>query len=466
MEEKTKAEALRDALCYQPRHAAYAVDAKETAVSDAFCADYIAFLNACKTERETAAFVKALAAQTGFVPFNAKKQYAPGDRVYADIHGKALILCTFGTEPLSAGTRIVASHIDSPRLDLKPNPLYEDAELAYFKTHYYGGIKKYQWTAIPLALHGVLFRKDGSRVDVRIGEEPGDPQFVVTDLLPHLDRKQGKKSLEDAVVGENLNLLIGSLPFGDKPESDAVKLNILRLLNEKYGIVETDFLSAELEIVPAFRATEIGFDRSLIGAYGHDDKVCAYPSIRAALAVAAPRLTSVTVITDKEEIGSDGNTGLHSAYLAQFIEDIAAAQGLAGRDVLRASECLSADVNAGFDPIFPDVHDKRNAAFLNRGIVVTKYTGSGGKDGTNDANAEFVFKVRTLLDNASVAWQIGELGKVDEGGGGTVAKYIANLGVEVVDVGVPVLSMHAPFEIVAKLDVYMAFKGFTAFLQA
>ena len=466
MKEKTKAEALRDALCYQPRHIAYTIDAQEAAVSDAFCADYIAFMNACKTERETAAHVKTLAAQNGFVPFDAKKQYAPGDRVYADIHGKALILCTFGTEPLSAGTRIVASHIDSPRLDLKPNPLYEDAELAFFKTHYYGGIKKYQWTAIPLALHGVLFRKDGSRVDVRIGEEPGDPQFVVTDLLPHLDRKQGKKTLEEAVVGENLNLLIGSLPFGDAPESDAVKLNILRLLNEKYGIVEADFLSAELEIVPAFRATEIGFDRSLIGAYGHDDKVCAYPSIRAALAVTAPRLTSVTVITDKEEIGSEGNTGLNSAYLAQFIEDIAATQGLPGRDVLRASECLSADVNAGFDPIFPDVHDKRNAAFLNRGIVVTKYTGGGGKGGTNDANAEFVFKVCTLLDDAAVAWQTGELGKVDEGGGGTVAKYIASLGAEVVDVGVPVLSMHAPFEIVAKLDVYMAFKGFSAFLQA
>ena len=465
MEEKSKAEALREALSYQPRHTSYVIDAQETAVSDAFCADYIAFLNACKTERETAAFVKDLAAQAGFTPYDAKAQYAPGDRVYADIHGKALILCTFGTQPLSAGARIVASHIDSPRLDLKPNPLYEDAELAFFKTHYYGGIKKYQWTAIPLALHGVVFRKDGSCVQVRVGEEPGDPQFVVTDLLPHLDRKQGKKSLEDAVLGENLNLLIGSLPFGDKPESDAVKLNILRLLHEKYGIVESDFLSAELEIVPAFRATEIGFDRSLIGAYGHDDKVCAYPSIRAALAVTAPRLTSITVITDKEETGSDGNTGLHSAYLAQFIEDIAAAQGLAGRDVLRASECLSADVNAGFDPIFPEVHDKRNAAYLNRGIVVTKYTGSGGKGSTNDANAEFVFQVRTLLDGADVAWQIGELGKVDEGGGGTVAKYIANLGVDVVDVGVPVLSMHAPFEIVAKLDVYMAFKGFTAFLE-
>ena len=465
MEEKTKAEALREALSYQPKHTAYVIDAQETAVSDAFCADYIAFLNACKTERETAAFVKNLAAQAGFAPFDVKAQYAPGDRVYADIHGKALILCTFGTQPLSAGARIVASHIDSPRLDLKPNPLYEDAELAFFKTHYYGGIKKYQWTAIPLALHGVVFRRDGSCVQVCVGEEPGDPQFVVTDLLPHLDRKQGKKSLEDAVLGENLNLLIGSLPFGDKPESDAVKLNILRLLNEKYGIVESDFLSAELEIVPAFRATEIGFDRSLIGAYGHDDRVCAYPALEALLATELPEQTALTVLTDKEEIGSDGNTGLNSAYLRDFITDLALQAGVPVHRVLGRSTCLSADVNACFDPTFPQVHDKLNAAFLNHGAVITKYTGARGKSGSSDAHAEFLGWVRAALDSENVCWQIGELGKVDEGGGGTVAMYIANMNVDVVDLGVPVLSMHAPFELVAKNDVYSTFRACKAYFS-
>lgn len=465
MSEKTQADLLKEELFAAPRHASYTCDDAEIAQADAFCEGYKKFLDKCKTEREAASYVKALAEAKGYVPFDPKASYKAGDKVYADIRSKALILCTFGTESLEKGAKIVASHIDSPRLDLKPNPLYEDSELAFFKTHYYGGIKKYQWTAIPLSLHGVIYRKDGSSVTVCIGEDEGDPKFVVTDLLPHLDKKQANRPLDEAIEGENLNILIGSRPFGKDKGSEMVKLNIMKLLNEKYGIIEEDFLSAELEIVPAFKASDIGFDRSLIGSYGHDDRVCAYPSVMAEFDCENPAFTSVTVITDKEETGSDGNTGLHSAFLKHFIADIARTQGLEGRDVLRASECLSADVNAGFDPIYPSVHDKLNAAYLNKGIVVTKYTGARGKSSTNDANAEFMAKIRALFDGGKVAWQTGELGKVDEGGGGTVAKYVANLGVEVVDVGVPVLSMHAPFEIVSKLDVYMAYKGFKAFLE-
>ncbi|MBQ2842170.1 MAG: aminopeptidase [Clostridia bacterium] len=465
MSEKTQAEIIKEKLFAKQEHAAYSCEENEIAVADEFCEGYKKFLDACKTEREAAAYTKELAIKEGFVEFDPKASYKAGDRVYCDIRSKALILCTFGTESLAGGAKIVASHIDSPRLDLKPNPLYEDAELAMFKTHYYGGIKKYQWTAIPLALHGVVYRRDGSCVNIKLGEDEGDPVFVVTDLLPHLDKKQASRPLDEAIAGENLNVLVGSRPFGTDSGSEMVKLNIMKLINEKYGIVEEDFLSAELEIVPAFKASDIGFDRSMIGSYGHDDRVCAYPSIIAAFEAKAPKYTSVTVITDKEEVGSDGNTGLQSDYLRYFIADIAKTQGLEGRDVLRASECLSADVNAGFDPTYPSVHDKMNAAFLNKGIVVTKYTGSRGKSSTNDANAEFMSKMRKLFDGANVAWQTGELGKVDEGGGGTVAKYVANLGVEVVDVGVPVLSMHAPFEVVAKLDVYMAYKGFKAFLE-
>ncbi len=465
MSEKTQAEILKDELFAKQEHAAYTCDEAEIKVADDFCEGYKKFLDNCKTEREAVAYTKELAIKEGYTEFDPEKAYNTGDKVYYINRNKALILCTFGTESLKNGVKIVASHIDSPRLDLKPNPLYEDAELALFKTHYYGGIKKYQWTAIPLALHGVIYRKDGACITVNVGEDEGDPAFVVTDLLPHLDKKQASKPLEEAILGENLNVLIGSRPFGNDKGSEMVKLNIMKLLNEKYGIIEEDFLSAELEVVPAFKAVDIGFDRSMIGSYGHDDRVCAYPSVIAAFDAKTPKYTSVTVITDKEETGSDGVTGMQSAYLKHFIADLARTQGLEGRDVIRASECLSADVNAGFDPIYPSVHDAMNAAYLNKGIVVTKYTGSRGKSGTSDANAEYMSKIRSLFDGANVAWQTGELGKVDEGGGGTVAKYVANLGVEVVDVGVPVLSMHAPFEVVAKLDVYMAYKGFKAFLE-
>lgn len=464
MAEKNTVEALKKALFCEQKNGALRVDEAELDTAFDYCGGYMAFLNACRTEREAADFVIKAAEEKGFAPFDKAKKYAPGDKVYYNNHGKSVILCTFGKKSLAEGAKILAAHIDSPRLDLKPNPLYEDTELGYFKTHYYGGIKKYQWTVIPLALHGVIVKKNGEKVTVSIGDAPEDPKFVITDLLPHLDRDQGSRTLDKGIKGEELNILIGSLPFRSDEGSELVKLNLMKLLNEKYGIVEEDFRTAELEAVPAVPTCDIGFDRSLIGSYGHDDRVCAYPAFTAALDTEAPAYTAITVVTDKEETGSDGNTGLNSNYLQYFIYDIAENQGLCGRDVIRCCECLSADVNAGLDPIYPSVHDKLNAAFLNKGIVLTKYTGHGGKGGTSDAGAEFVGKVARVFDDAAVLWQTGELGKVDEGGGGTVAKYIANLGVDVVDVGVPMLSMHAPFEVAAKLDVYMAYKGFKAFI--
>ena len=388
-----------------------------------------------------------------------------GSKVYYNNRGKAIIASIIGTDPIEEGTRICAAHIDSPRLDLKQCPVYEADEIALFKTHYYGGIKKYQWTTIPLSLHGVIVKQDGTSVKINIGEDENDPVFCVTDLLPHLATEQMKRPATQIVKGEELNIVIGSRPFKSDSESELVKLNILKILNEKYGITEDDFLSAELEAVPAFKAQDVGFDRSMIGSYGHDDRVCAYPALQAILKCKNPKKTSVVVLTDKEETGSDGNTGLVSSYLKYFIADLAEALGSDGRTVLSHSECMSADVNAGFDPTFPDVLEKKNASFLNYGVVVTKFTGARGKSGTSDASAEYVGRIRSLLNKNDVIWQTGELGKVDLGGGGTVAAYIANLNVDTIDVGVPVLSMHAPFEIVAKTDVYMAFRAFLVFLE-
>ena len=463
MSEKNVKE-LKKALFYQSQNGAETMADDEIREADSFCAGYMDFLNRCRTEREAVDFFEEKAREAGFTAFVPGEKYAPGSKVYYNNRGKAIILATIGKRSLREGVRINAAHIDSPRLDLKPNPMYEDTELALFKTHYYGGIKKYQWTAIPLSLHGVIVKKGGEKVTVNIGEDAGDPRFVVTDLLPHLADEQMKRTAPQIIRGEELNILIGSRPFKCDDESEKVKLNILNLLHEKYGIIEKDFLSAELTLVPALPVCDIGFDRSMIGGYGHDDRVCAYPAAMAALGAVDPEVTCVTVLTDKEEIGSEGNTGLKSSYLRYFIEDLAAMEGLAGRDVLTKSECLSADVNAAFDPTFPDVNERRNAAYLNHGVCVTKYTGSRGKGGTNDASAEFMGRVRTFLENADVLWQTGELGKVDAGGGGTVAMYIANLGVDVVDMGVPVLSMHAPFEVVSKLDVYAAYRAFSAFI--
>ena len=375
------------------------------------------------------------------------------------------MLVVFGKQPLDKGVRFAIAHIDSPRLDLKPNPLYEANELAMFKTHYYGGIKKYQWTAIPLALHGTVAFKDGSVVNVCVGDDDNDPCFCVTDLLPHLSREQSAKPLAKAIEGENLNVLIGSRPFDNSKEAELVKLNILHILFEKYGITEEDFLSAELTMVPAFKARDIGFDRSMIGAYGHDDKVCAYPALMSAIDTHNPEYTAITILVDKEEIGSDGNTGMQSAFMEHFINEIAEKNGSKGYKVLDNSKCLSADVNAAFDPTYSSAFEQNNSSYINRGVVITKYTGSGGKYDTSDAGAEYMAEIRNLLDGQNIQWQSGELGKVDGGGGGTIAKYVANLNVDVVDLGVPVLSMHAPLEIISKTDLYMAYKAFKAFFQ-
>jgi len=466
MSEKSISKQKKEELFYKPTHMAKTVSEDVKARSDAFAADYMAFLSENKTEREITDFFRAEAEKRGYTPFDKSKTYQPGDAVYVVNREKCIILCKFGKKPVSEGVKIAASHIDSPRLDLKPNPVYEAEEIAYFKTHYYGGIKKYQWTTVPLSLHGVIVKADGSKVTVKVGEDPEDPQFVVTDLLPHLGKEQMKRPSASVVTGEELNVTIGSLPFNSDEESEQVKLNILNILNEKYGIVEKDFLTAELELVPAYKCREIGFDRSMIGAYGHDDKVCAYPAAISNFDLEMPEYTAVTILTDKEEIGSDGNTGLNSAYFKYFIYDLAEQAGVPGHDVLSKSECLSADVTAAFDPTFPDVMDKRNASFLNKGVCVCKYTGSGGKYSTSDATAEFFGKVRGILDAQGVVWQTGELGKVDAGGGGTVAKYIAALDVDVIDIGVPVLSMHAPFEVVSKLDLYSSYQAFYEFFKA
>lgn len=464
MSEKSKGELLKEQLFY--KNESGVKDEKVVADAELFCEGYKSFLNMAKTEREAADFAVAAAIEKGFKKFDRNAKYQPGDKVYLNNRGKAVILAVIGDQPVENGTRIAASHVDAPRLDLKPNPLYEDSEMALFKTHYYGGIKKYQWTTIPLALHGVVIRADGASIPVVIGEDEDEPCFVITDLLPHLAAEQSKRTLGEAIKGEDLNVLIGSYPFREDEVSDAVKLNILNIIYEKYGIVEADFISAELELVPAFKSRDIGFDRSLIGAYGHDDRVCAYPALMAVLNVTEiPEHTVITVLADKEEIGSMGNTGLESSFLKYFVCDLAKTQGGDGFTALANSQCLSADVNAAFDPNYPEVLDRRNAAMINHGAAFTKYTGARGKSGTSDASAEFVGKVRRIMDANNVKWQMAELGKVDLGGGGTVAMYLANLGMDVIDIGVPVLSMHAPFEVVAKYDVYMVYKAIEAFYK-
>ncbi len=456
-------EELKKELFYKAENAGATLNDSEISKADAFAEGYKKFLNEAKTEREATAVVLAQAKEKGFQEFAPDKKYEAGDKIYYVNRDKAIILAVIGKKSLKEGVKIAAAHIDSPRLDLKPNPLYESDEIALFKTHYYGGIKKYQWVAIPLALHGVIIKKDGTSVAVKIGEEENEPKFVISDILPHLGAEQGKRTLSEGITGEELNVIVGSRPFKSDEGSELVKLNILKLLNEKYGIVESDFLSAELEVVPAFKADDIGFDRSLIGSYGHDDRVCAYPAAMAAFDVEAPDYTVVSVLTDKEETGSDGNTGLQSSYLEYFIAYLAKANGLEVYEVLSNSECLSADVNSAYDPTFNSVFEKNNTSYLNKGVVITKYTGARGKGGTSDASAEYMGKIRRMLDKAGVVWQIGELGKVDAGGGGTVAKYIAKLDVDVVDLGVPVLSMHAPYEVISKLDLYMAYRAFYEF---
>ena len=466
MSEKLTAKQAAEQLLYKPEYAAdKSADVKEKAA--AFAEGYKAFLNAAKTEREAAAASEKLLLEAGYEKFEPKKTYAPGQKIYFVQEHKAVVAATIGRKSFEEGFRLVIAHIDSPRLDLRPNPLYEADHLSYFKTHYYGGIRKYQWGTMPLAIHGVFTRADGSSVSFAVGEDENDPVFCITDLLPHLGQEQSKKPLAEGIVGEQLNLLLGSKPIGDDEGSDRVKLAVMQLLNEKYGITEDDFTSAELEAVPAVKATEIGLDRSMIGSYGHDDRVCGYAALKALLDLdKTPAKTAVCVLADKEEIGSDGVTGMQSAAFDTFMEDLCEAQGAALRVCLENSFCLSADVTAAYDPNFGEVFEKKNAAYLNYGIGLCKYTGARGKSGASDASAETVGYVRGIFDRAKVIWQIAELGKVDAGGGGTVAMYMANRNITTLDAGVPVLAMHAPFEVVSKLDCYETYKGMKAVYAA
>ncbi|MBU5627454.1 aminopeptidase [Oscillibacter sp. MSJ-2] len=457
----------KEALFTQKKNGYDRMEPAQREAMERYCADYKAFLDAGKTERECAAFAVALAERAGYKPLVRGAALKTGDKVYRCNRDKSVLLAHIGSRPLSEGVQITAAHIDSPRLDLKPTPLYEDGEMAYFKTHYYGGIRKYQWVTIPLELHGVVAMKDGSTVTVTIGADEGEPKLVITDLLPHLGAEQNKKPLGEAIPGETLNLLLGSRPVSGGEGGDRVKLQVMELLNEKYGITEDDFNSAELEAVPTFRATDIGLDRSLIGAYGHDDRVCAYAALKALLDLKnAPGKTAVCVLADKEEVGSDGVTGMKSAAFDTFMEDLCDAQGVPCRACYENAFCLSADVTAAFDPNFSEAYEKRNSAQVNYGIGLCKYTGARGKSGASDASAETVAYVRGVLDRADVVWQIAELGKVDYGGGGTVAMYMANRNIATLDAGVPVLSMHAPFETVSKLDCYMTYRGIQAIYQA
>lgn len=455
---------LREKLCFSTKSAAKEFDAKKREEAFAFAEGYKSFLDKAKTEREAVKFAKELADRNGFSPLEYGKKYVAGDRVYYINRDKAMILAILGEKDVTEGFGIVASHIDAPRIDLKPNPLCEKESIAYFKTHYYGGIKKYQWPTVPLALHGAVVLANGEKIDVCIGEDDSDPIFYITDLLPHLAQDQMKRGAAELTPGENLAVIAGSLPVDSEDEvKEAVKVNVLRFLNEKYGMTEEDFISAELMLVPALKARDVGFDRNLIASYAHDDRVCAYPSMMAFFGVTTPAYTSVLVLADKEEIGSSGNTGLNTNYLYDFLLELCGEKN--ARQALSNSWCLSADVNACFDPIFPEVYEKQNSSLLNHGAIITKYTGSRGKSGTSDASAEFMGKIRRLLNENGVIWQIGELGKVDQGGGGTVAQYIAKLNIDVVDLGVPVLSMHAPYEVVSKLDVYSTYEACFAFFN-
>lgn len=456
----------KEKLYLQKKNGGLVLSEEELQKADAFCEEYKNFLNSSKTEREAVHYAVARAEKLGFTPFDAGKAYKAGDKVYLNNRGKALILAVVGKKDLREGVHILAAHTDSPRLDLKQVPVYEDNEMGYLKTHYYGGIKKYQWVTIPLALHGVLVKNDGSVVTVRIGEDEGDPVFCITDLLPHLAADQMKRPAGELIRGEELNVVIGSRSFRDDDASERVKLNLLKLLFEKYGVTEADFLSAELEVVPAFKASDVGLDRSFVGSYGQDDRVCAYTEMEAVFDCGVPDTTVMCIFADKEEIGSVGCTGMKSAFLRHFIEDLAAPYGIAGRTVLQHSQCLSADVSAAFDPTFPEVCERKNNAFVNYGVSICKYTGARGKSGSSDASAEFMGWVRKILDEGNVLWQTSELGKVDQGGGGTVAAYIAELDVDTIDVGVPVLSMHAPYEMTAKIDVYSAYRAFVVFCKA
>ena len=465
MKELTEAQQKAKALLYEPAYASDK-DAATRQAAAAFGEGYKDFLTRCKTEREVAAYAEEALKAAGYQLYDDRKQYAAGDKIYWIHQGKVVLCGTIGTRSMEDGFHLVIAHIDAPRLDIRPNPLYEAAHFSLLKTHYYGGIRKYQWATMPLAIHGVFTRADGSTVTVQVGEDAGDPAFCITDLLPHLSAEQNKRELSDGIRGEELNILIGSDAVEDEEIKEKVKLQTMILLHEKYGITEKDFTRAELEIVPATPARDIGFDRSMVGGYGQDDRVDAYAALMAEIEVKDPAFTTVCVLADKEEIGSYGITGMGSTYTFDWLRQLCRMQGADEIRAFRASLCLSADVTAAYDPTWASAFEPQNGTYAGRGVAFFKYTGSRGKSGANDASAEQMGYLTRMMDEAGVAWQIGELGRVDLGGGGTVATEVAHSGIAVVDIGVPVLSMHSPFEVVSKNDLYMAYRAFSTFIAA
>jgi len=467
---ESKFEKLEKELLLDRRNGFEKSEHKENNVAFEFCEEYKNFLAECKTERECAFYFEEEAKKNGFKELCEYKTLKAGDKFYIKNTEKAILVGVMGSKAIEEGVRCVAAHIDSPRLDLKPNPLYEDNSVAYFKTHYYGGIKKFQWLTIPLAIHGVLVKEGGEKVRITVGEDENDPVFCISDILPHLASSQMSGDAKKIVTGEKLNVIIGSMPVNDEKVSKKVKLNVMMLLNEKYGITEKDFISADIEVVPAYKARDIGFDRSMIGSYGHDDRVCAYTGFKAVLEAKKPEKTAICYLVDKEETGSSDSTGMQSSFFGNIVALLAKMSDknyddITVRKALMNSECLSADVTAAFDPNFAEVYESNNSAYLNGGVALMKYSGARGKSGTSEAQAEFVEKIISEFTENGVVWQTGELGKVDEGGGGTVAQFFAILGMNVIDCGVPLLSMHSPFELASKFDIYMAYKAYLTFLK-
>ena len=458
-------EDLRSKLFYEQKNGYDLIGTEERIAVEDYSRAYMDYLNRSRTEREAVANAIAIAESKGFVPYVPGMELKPGMKIYRNNRGKALMLAVIGKKSLAEGSVIAGAHVDAPRLDLKQITMYESDEMCFFKTHYYGGIKKYQWVTIPLELHGVVALKSGEVVDVVIGREPGDPKFVITDLLPHLAADQMKKTMAEGITGEGLNILIGSTPYADEGK-DRVKYAVMSILYDMYGITEEDFLSAELTAVPAYDVCEVGLDRSMIGGYAHDDRVCAFAELKAIFDVEEPEKTCVCILADKEEVGSDGVSGMQSAAFDCFMEDLCESQGVSLRRCYENSFCLSADVCNAFDPLYPEVSEKRSDSKINYGMGICKFTGARGKSGTSDASAEVVAYLRRIFEENGVVWQMAELGKVDQGGGGTIAKFMANRNIDTIDAGVPVLSMHAPFEVVAKFDCYMTYKGvLTAYSQ-
>lgn len=458
-------EDLRSKLFYEQKNGYDLIGTEERIAVEDYSREYMDYLNRSRTEREAVVNAIAIAESKGFVPYVPGMELKPGMKVYKNNRGKALMLAVIGKKSLAEGSVIAGAHVDAPRLDLKQITMYESDEMCFFKTHYYGGIKKYQWVTIPLELHGVVALKSGEVVDVVIGREPGDPKFVITDLLPHLAADQMKKTMAEGITGEGLNILIGSTPYADEGK-DRVKYAVMSILYDMYGITEEDFLSAELTAVPAYDVCEVGLDRSMIGGYAHDDRVCAFAELKAIFDVEEPEKTCVCILADKEEVGSDGVSGMQSAAFDCFMEDLCESQGVSLRRCYENSFCLSADVCNAYDPLYPEVSEKRSDSKINYGMGICKFTGARGKSGTSDASAEVVAYLRRIFAENGVVWQMAELGKVDQGGGGTIAKFMANRNIDTIDAGVPVLSMHAPFEVVAKFDCYMTYKGvLTAYSQ-